>query len=182
MAEEIKLPQKKERHPGGRPKKTLADLDLPEDWKEIMVEMSANGCSETEIRAKIMLSQGKQYKHVHAIWLKIQEREIEFREAVSICKQLAEAWWLERGRTGMMHSSFEKFESFVWFKNMQNRFGWQDKVDLEIALADQTVEKLQNETPDQLAERASRLLGHSTGKVIDTIAIQPDKEADTRDS
>ena len=124
------IPSKKNK--GGRPQKSLESLlannELPQNWKEIIISNAIKGCSETEIRAAIIISSGKGTKSILRMWNALQERETEFRKAIIVSRTLCEAWWLEQGRKSLKKKNFQ---SFVWFKNMCNRFGWRDKGEVE---------------------------------------------------
>lgn len=118
--------QVKAKHPGGRPPKTIKD-SLPENWKELILNMCAQGFSEVEIRAALSMN-GKKFSHT--LWYSLQAREAEFQETISIGKILCEAWWTMQARKGLRSKTFQ---SFLWFTNMKNRFGhsWKDKVGVE---------------------------------------------------
>jgi hypothetical protein len=48
---------------------------------------------------------------------------------------LAEAWWTQIGRLGMLDSLPEgkKINASLWIFNMKNRFGWADRNELEMS-------------------------------------------------
>ena len=115
-------PKKNGKHPGGRPRKTVKNC-MPKGWEEMILELSAEGCSETEIRAKLCLAGGK---FNHGTWYALKEREEEFLEVLVKGKLLARAWWEEQARTRLYHTGFERFETALWHINMKNRFGWKD--------------------------------------------------------
>jgi hypothetical protein len=115
----------------GRPQKTLKDMNFPENWKDIVFEMSINGCSETEIRAKFITYNGTNAKSITSMWHKLQERDEEFREAIQISKTLCQAWWENEGKKYLFHDKGMVFETGCWYANMKNRFGWRDKKEVE---------------------------------------------------
>ena len=89
---------------------------LPEDWQEILVTNYSDGASDTEIRAELKITYGK--------WQQLMMDSDEFRETVILGRQLSKAWWLKQGRTNLMT---RHYNAYLWYKNMQNRFGWSEK-------------------------------------------------------
>jgi hypothetical protein len=107
----------------GRPRITLDAL--PKDWKEKILQMSAVGMSDVEIRAKLCLTgAGKTIKFHQKTWDSIKAREEEFLLTLQIGKILCEAWWREQGRTSLKR---EYYQTGLWYANMKNRFHWRDK-------------------------------------------------------
>lgn len=155
---------KKTPNPVGRPPTTIADL--PENWKELMVEMAAQGYSEVEMRRELCLSAGKEAKNILRLWYRLKEKDAEFRETINICKPLIEAWWVEAGRTSINR---QFFQHQMWLINMKNRFGWKDKTDIEVGITDETVEKLKLISPAEIAQRAAQLALPRT--IIDTDSV-----------
>lgn len=96
--------------------KEHALAQLPEDWQEILIKNYAEGASDTEIRAELRITFNK--------WQQLKMDSDEFRETVILGQQLAKAWWLKQGRTNLMTRGYN---AYLWYKNMQNRFGWSEK-------------------------------------------------------
>lgn len=113
------------KHPGGRPKKTLDDL--PSDWRETVIKMSMDGCSECEIRAALTVRGGKFY---HQLWDALEKREEEFSSTLKKAKKLCQAWWEKQGRINLKEKDFNHV---LWYMNMKNRFSdeWKDKQEHE---------------------------------------------------
>lgn len=110
----------------GRPSKTVANC-LPENWKEVIIDMSTYGMSDVEIRAKLCLLGGK---FNYDTWYALKKREVEFAETLKIGKVLCQGWWEEQGRSSLRHDKQEVFETGLWYANMKNRFGWSDKQEI----------------------------------------------------
>ena len=108
------------KHPGGRPRKTIQNC-LPENWKDIILEMSAKGCSHVEIRAHLCLMGGK---FSHETWYALKDREQEFSDTIKIAGVLCQAWWERMGRNNI---TAQYFQTGLWYANMKNRFGWRDQ-------------------------------------------------------
>lgn len=108
----------------GRPRKTLSSV-LPNDWKEQILNMMAQGMSEVEVRAKLSMLNGKFHEQ---LWYSLQDRNEEFSQTIKIGKLLSMAWWEEQGRTNI---TSKEFQTALWFINMKNRFGWRDKPEEE---------------------------------------------------
>lgn len=89
---------------------------LPEDWQEILLKNYKEGASDVEIRAELNMTYGK--------WRQLMDDSPEFYRTVVIGRQLEKAWWMKVGRVNVFDN---KFNSFLWYRNMQNRFGWSDK-------------------------------------------------------
>jgi hypothetical protein len=109
----------------GRPVKLLKDFDLPDNWKDIIFEMSAKGCSEVEIRARFCWDG---VKFCHATWDKLKERDLEFLATIQKAKVLCQAWWEKVARVSLHDPDFQTGN---WYANMKNRFGWRDKQEIE---------------------------------------------------
>ena len=103
----------------GRPCKTVENC-MPDNWKELILEMSAEGCSDVEIRAHLCLLGGK---FCHNTWDALIEREEEFMNTIKKGKVLCQSWWEKEGRTSL---NKQFFKTGLWYANMKNRFGWRD--------------------------------------------------------
>lgn len=112
---------------GGRPPVTLENL--PKDWKEKVLLMSAQGMSAVEIRASMCLTgRGKTLKFHQNTWDALQTRDEEFLLTIKIGKDLCQAWWEAQGRKSL---KAKNFQTGLWYANMKNRFGWKDKHEIE---------------------------------------------------
>lgn len=110
--------------PVGRPKKGLETL--PEGWENGVLDLYRNGASDCEIRVWIR-DQGTTLSK--DLWYRWLEEEPEFSETIKRGQDLAEAWWQTTGRALTVGAM--KGNAAVWFMNMKNRFGYQDKVEVE---------------------------------------------------
>jgi hypothetical protein len=107
---------KEKKSNAGRPPIQLKDL--PEGWKETILNLSKQGASIVELAVELEISRDTFYA--------LSEREEEFFDTVKRCKELCESWWLRKGRTELENKDF----SFTgWYMNMKNRFGWADKTE-----------------------------------------------------
>lgn len=57
---------------------------------------------------------------------KLYEEEPAFARVIDKGRTLAQAWWYEKGRTGLWN---KEFNTTLWNFNMKNRYGWADKVE-----------------------------------------------------
>ena len=112
-----------------RPRKQLKDYGLQDDWQDVVLRMSAEGCSAIEIRAALVWN-AKEKSFNHNAWDRLQEIDDEFLTAIKKAQVLCQAWWEKQGRKGLRHSKQTIFETALWFINMKNRFGWRDKHDV----------------------------------------------------
>lgn len=106
----------------GRPK---SQLDLPEGWKETLLELYAQGGSNVEAQALIIDWRGSCSNDLWARWLK---EEPEFSETIKKGKVLCEAWWVKNGRSNLTNKEFN-YTGF--YMQMKNRFGWRDKIETD---------------------------------------------------
>ena len=114
----------------GRPVKQLKDYGLRDDWKDVVFEMSAIGCSDVEIRTALVWD-GKSFNH--NAWDKLQEIDEEFLTTINKAKHLCQTWWERQGRTGVRDKTFQ---TALWFINMKNRFGWTDNREAKVSIED----------------------------------------------
>lgn len=103
----------------GRPKIKLTDL--PDGWKNIIIDNKREGASDVEIRCELDIS--------YDTWERLIEEEPEFSQTVKRGHELCEAWWVGKGRKSLENKDF----SYVgWYMNMKNRFGWRDRRDTNV--------------------------------------------------
>lgn len=112
---------------------------LPDNWENIILEMSNQGCSDVEIRAHLCMLNGK---FNHGTWYALKDREIEFFETVEKGKVLSQAWWERKGRENVTHSPSVTFETGLWSINMKNRFGWRDNPEVSLHLGEETFRQI----------------------------------------
>jgi hypothetical protein len=104
----------------GRPQKKVSDL--PEDWKETILDLSREGASIVELAVELDIARETFYA--------LSERDEEFLDTVKKCKQLCEAWWVRNGRTNLGN---KEFSYTGWYMNMKNRFNWADKQETKLS-------------------------------------------------
>jgi hypothetical protein len=91
---------------------------LPEDWKEIVINMYDQGVSDREIMRELKMSFGtwsQLYKDTTAS---------NFAEIIDFGRMIARAWWEKTGRENLLTKGFN---SNLYSLQMQNRFGWAQK-------------------------------------------------------
>ena len=136
---------KRRNKPGaGRPRKAL-----PENWKELILQYSAEGCSAVEIRANLCMLTGT---FDHTTWDALIEREQEFSTTVKKASVLCQAWWERQARYHLGHNKNDVFETALWFINMKNRFGWVDKHEIDHGMTDELLEKYKEMSNHDLIE------------------------------
>ena len=133
-----------DKHPGGRPKITLADL--PANWEELILNEMRAGASLCEIEGMLDIAPGTRKR--------LMREHPEFLAAIKKGIRLSKAWWLSQGR---LHLNAMKFDSTLWYMNMKNRFGWRDRHDFKhggkIAGDGVTPERAKTLLQEALAER-----------------------------
>lgn len=117
--------------PVGRPKKTLDDL--PEGWKDKMLEIGMDGGSEIEMRVMLGIAEG--------LWYRLKKEEPEFSQAVKRSKDLCQLWWERHGRK--MATGEKEGNPTVWIFNMKNRFKWTDRVEQDNLSSDGSFKPVQ---------------------------------------
>lgn len=115
MIQEVVRPDK---HPGGRPKITIADL--PKKWREHIIEEMSDGATLGEIYGWLKIDK--------ETFARLRDEDEEFSETIKEGLLLSEKWWLEVGRTQLRDKNFNYTG---WYMNMKNRFGWRDKSEVE---------------------------------------------------
>ncbi len=96
----------------GRPRTSVDKL--PDNWKELLLEVADNGGSQLEMQVRLGLGSSG--------WYTLLEDSEEFRDSVDMAKQRAQIWWEAKGRE-LTHNG----SAVAWKFNMQNRFGWSDR-------------------------------------------------------
>jgi len=104
----------------GRPRIEVSDL--PEDWKEIILDLSSQGASIVELAVAIDVGRNTFYE--------LSERDQDFSNTVKRCKELCEVWWVRNGRTNLGN---KEFSYTGWYMNMKNRFNWADKQETKVS-------------------------------------------------
>lgn len=132
----------------GRPRKTLEEYGLPDDWKKTIYDMSAKGCSAVEIQAHFVYNGVEGFNH--NAWDKLRVHDVEFKTTINKANILCQAWWEKAGRQGI---TAQTFNTGCWYANMKNRFGWRDKVDVDHGLQDNLIDKFNNMSVAQLESR-----------------------------
>lgn len=116
-----------EKNKGGRPLEPLTTLsDACANWYEIVLESYENGGSDVEAMALIYKMRGSFSESLFYRWLKDEE---EFSQTIQTGRMLANAWWVQNGRTNL---STKYFNYQGWFMQMKNRFGWVDKTEQKL--------------------------------------------------
>lgn len=113
----------------GRPRTTIEDL--PDNWKEIMMDCGQEGGSAVEIRA--LLGIGK------SAWNTLIEDSEQFRATNSSSKTLCQVWWERNGRRLAVDGGGN---ASIWIFNMKNRFGWVDKKETEDKGSDELIKTM----------------------------------------
>lgn len=96
--------------------------ELPENWKEIALELFYNGASGSEIRRALSGADGK---FSVTRWYALKKKDKEFNEMLEIGLELSKGWWEAAGRLNLKEDGFNHV---LWFMNMKNRFpdNWKD--------------------------------------------------------
>jgi hypothetical protein len=94
-------------------------IQLPNDYKDIMLELAKEGASIVELSVALSISRDTFYE--------ISKRDTDFSDTIKKCKELSEAWWERSGRTNLMN---KEFNYTGWYMNMKNRFNWKDRQDV----------------------------------------------------
>ncbi len=154
MTAKDQLAKLKPKHAGGRPRKDYMKY-LPADWKQRITDMAAKGCSDAEIKADLMGSDGQKYSSVERIFYALKQRESEFAKCLLSAKELQKAYWEKMAREGMFTKNFN---GFVWFQSMKNRFGYKDKTEIDHGISDNLFEKFSGIQNDELIKKANELI------------------------
>jgi len=115
-----------EKRPVGRPRTTVDDL--PQDWKQIIMDCGQEGGSAVEMRCMLGVAQ--------TAWSTLMEDSEEFRITVSSAQDMCEVWWERQGRSMVTGSPGN---ATVWSLNMRNRFAWFDKQGVDVTTNGQSM-------------------------------------------
>lgn len=114
-------------NPVGRPRTKLSDL--PSDWESIMCLAAQDGASDVELRCLLGIGE--------SAWSTLLEDSEEFCRTVKKAHDLCRVWWERHGRK--MTTGEADGNATVWIFNMKNRFGWNDKQQLDHTSSDGTM-------------------------------------------
>lgn len=92
---------------------------MPDGWEASLTRLFETGCTNEEVIAWIVRNRpGKFTQNMFYQWY----RNIpQFKEVVDRGTIYKKAWWLERGRVGILDS---KFNTPLYIRMMANLFGW----------------------------------------------------------
>jgi hypothetical protein len=105
-----------EKNKVGRPKIQLSDL--PDGWVNSLVELCEEGGSDVEMRDLLGISE--------STWNRLIEEEEEFSRTVLRAREKCHVWWIKHSRKELHNKDFN---NKLYEMNMQNRFGWNKKVE-----------------------------------------------------
>lgn len=106
------------KRPVGRPRTTTKDL--PEDWKELVLDCGQAGGSAVEMRCLLGIER--------SAWETLLTDSEEFRATVEAAQDLCQVWFEKRGRDMITGA---QGNATVWSFNMKNRFNWSDKQEID---------------------------------------------------
>lgn len=92
---------------------------------ERVIELGAQGMSVVEMAADIGVARAT----LEANW---PEANPEFLEAITLARELSQAWWEKQGRTNLvMAPGMGNFQGSVWSRSMAARFpnDWREKTE-----------------------------------------------------
>lgn len=98
--------------PAGRP--TKYKDDMPDRVRALLSE----GYSQAACAGKLGVSVDR--------FIEYKKKYPEFLEAVKDGEAASQSWWEDRGRDACLNG---EFNPTVWWRNMQNRFGWREKTE-----------------------------------------------------
>lgn len=104
----------------GRPRSTLDRL--PKDWEEQIRALAQQGAGRVEWQCALGLT--------NVSYLTLMEDYPQFRQVISQCKLLAQAWWEQLGRRGA--AGQVAINAPVWALNMKNRYRWREATVAEV--------------------------------------------------
>lgn len=151
MARGRKKPEQRKRPPRkgeGRPKTMLTDL--PENWKQIMIDLYREGGTDIEVRCALPTPHTEVMSD--DLWERLIEEEHEFSRVVHMGRRLAETWHQSAARKGMFMG--KDFNAGVFGLVMKNRFGWSDKQQVDMTVKGDLADKLS--AAEKRVEQASK--------------------------
>ena len=95
---------------------------LPDQWQTSFLEMYDVGCGDAEVMREFGIAPKAWNIMLNSLG------ESEFSEVVEFGHVLARAWWEQQGRTNLNKRGFNVR---LFDINMQNRWGWARKAELE---------------------------------------------------
>lgn len=111
------MPAEKPKNKGGRPSKAaIAAREGGTKWAKDMIDLYEQGASDVEVCSHLRLSEKEFDK-------RMKEDEL-FSRLVQIGRLHAKAFWYKQSRLGLRDRSFN---TVLFIKTMQNRYGWSDK-------------------------------------------------------
>ena len=141
----------------GRPRTTLNDI--PENWEEIVIDAAQEGASDVELRCLLGLTQTS--------WTTLLEDSEEFCITIKRAHDLCQVWWERCGRS--MASGQAQGNATTWIFNMKNRFGWNDKAQIDHYSNDGLSTPIFNFTavqPAPITEIRRTIVGMNQNKVL----------------
>lgn len=120
--------------PAGRP-----TLYRPEMCEEV-IPLLATGASIEEIGLEL----GCGYSTVKQ-WM---AEKPEFADAIKRGRELSHGWWCKQGTKNLEN---KEFSATLWYMNMKNRFGWKDKTETDMNLAQkENVDRITREAEEEI--------------------------------
>ena len=95
----------------------MATTQSKPNW-DAVIELYSQGAADVEVARLLNITIARFYK--------LCEEVPAFAEMAERGRTLSQAWWYEKGRTGLFA---DKFNTGLWNFNMKNRFGWADKTE-----------------------------------------------------
>ena len=139
---------------GGRPSNAqIAERESKTAWAKIMLSEYEQGASDIEVCSALRLSEKEFDK-------KMLEDDL-FSRLVQIGRLQAKAFWYKQSRLGLRDKSFN---TQLFIKTMQNRYGWSDKSEnVERKPDDQKSEEELKQEVDSLMKRLAKHYGTDPG-------------------
>lgn len=109
-------------------------------WRDEMLAEYSAGASDEEVAMALKMTT-KRFKQYYA-------EDPVFKDAVDTGREWAKAFWLRTGRTAL---DGRKFNTNLWYRNMQNRFGWSEKTEIKEQPKDTS-------SPEELKKQVADLL------------------------
>lgn len=92
------------------------------DWTQRLLELYEEGRSDIEVCKELGITKRQFNNYI--------TQSPGFRQLVEMGRDRAEAWWMEQSRGSLRDRDFN---TVLWNKHMQNRYGWSDKQDTRSA-------------------------------------------------